>query len=66
VKVANEIRHPWKHFFHRRDDPPAHIMHERLWFTVLPFDAIAANDSWHLSCCHPKRVRIFSPEGLLV
>ncbi|MBW1794943.1 MAG: translesion error-prone DNA polymerase V autoproteolytic subunit [Deltaproteobacteria bacterium] len=28
--------------------------------------AIAANDSWHLSCCHPKRGLTFSPGGLLV
>lgn len=27
---------------------------------------MTANDSWHLSCCLPKRARIFFPEGLLV
>jgi len=27
---------------------------------------MTANDSWHLSCCLPKRARIFSQEGLIV
>ncbi len=48
MKVANKIRHPWKHFFHRRDNSFAHIMHERYRLTVLLFNALEEGDEQFL------------------
>jgi hypothetical protein len=48
MKVANEIGHPWKYFCNRRDNPSAHIMDKRLWFTVLLFDTLKKGDKQFL------------------